>query len=136
MKEHFTLFIYTPEKLYKKIEVEELNITTKGGQIGVLPHHLSLVASLEISIMTLDEYSHRRVFAIAGGTFSFNQKENCGYLFTDAIESQDEIDIDRATNAKERATIAIKEAESDRNQAIAEIKLKKAINRLAAKNFL
>ena len=52
---------------------------------------------------------------------------------TDSIESEDEIDLERAKRAKERAEKRLASKESNINMRRAEIALQKAINRIHIK---
>ena len=68
-------------------------------------------------------------YAIAGGTL-FVTEDECK-IITTAIESENEIEFDRAENAKKRALDRLNMEKSDNiDIKRAEIALKKAINRL------
>ena len=54
-------------------------------------------------------------------------------ILTDSIESEDEIDLERAKKAKKRAERRLASQESDMNMKRAEIALQKAINRIHIK---
>ncbi len=121
--------IVTPNGLYKEVETSICNIRNKDGELGILSNHMPLVTSLEISKMTLVEDGKRIEYAVGGGLFYF--KDNVATVLTDSIERSDEIDVERATKAKDRAEKRLKEENSDIKRA--EMALKRALNRLKVK---
>ena len=123
----FKVRIVTPRGLYKVFETEILNVQTSEGQIGILRNHMPIVAILNISTMTTVESDGRHSYAIAGGTVYF--QNNLATILTDAIERSDEIDIQRAKQAKERAEELLAKKEGI-DVKRAEVALKRAINRI------
>jgi|SRR5690554_586819 len=123
----FKVRVVTPNGLYKVFDTEILNVETTEGQIGILKNHMPIVAILVISTMTTQESDGRHTYAIAGGTLYF--QNNLATLLADAIERSDEIDIERAKHAKERAEKLIQQKEGI-DVKRAEVALKKAINRI------
>ena len=93
--------IITPKGLYKTLETSILNVVTLDGQIGIMEKHLPLVSMLKISKMSTVEQGERKEYAIAGGLLYVGDSEVT--VIVDAIESKDDIDINRAKQARERA---------------------------------
>lgn len=122
----FKVQIMTPLGENKEIETTILNVRTTTGDIGILSNHMPIVAMLQISMMTTVEADGRHRYALAGGVLYF--ANNVATILTDAVERSDEIDIERAQKAKERAEKALKEPNSDIKKA--EIALRRAINRI------
>ena len=122
--------IVTPEGVYREFETPILNIETEEGQRGILPNHMPLVTMLKIGVLSCDIEGVRKYFAIAGGLLSF--RDNVAEIITDAVESQEEIDKERAKEAIERANKRLQQVGENPNvdQRRAEIALKKALNRL------
>ena len=125
----FKVRVVTPRGLYRVFETEILNLDTTEGQIGILKNHMPIVAILNISTMTTVENGQRRSYAIAGGTVYF--QNNLATILTDAIERSDEIDVQRARKAKERAEKLLQEQEGVEVRR-AEVALKRALNRIKA----
>ncbi len=123
----FKVRVVTPNGLYKVFNTEILNVETTEGQIGILKNHMPIVAILVISTMSTQESDGRHTYAIAGGTLYF--QNNLATLLADAIERSDEIDVDRAKQAKDRAEKLIAKKEGI-DVKRAEVALKKAINRI------
>ena len=118
--------IVTPHGIYKEFDTTILNIETEEGQRGILPNHMPLVTMLKIGRLESEENGVRNEYAIAGGLFYF--RDNEAEILTDAIEHEDEIDIERAQQAKERAERRLQDENYDMKRA--EIALKKALNRI------
>jgi F-type H+-transporting ATPase subunit epsilon len=123
----FKVRVVTPRGLYKVLEVEILNVETTEGQIGILANHMPIVAMLTISSMTTEESDGRHSYAISGGTVYF--QNNYATVLANTIERSDEIDIQRAEQAKDRAEKLLS-ASSGIDTKRAEVALKRAINRI------
>lgn len=128
----FKLKIVTPKGIYREADIEILNIRTTVGQMGILAGHLPLASGLEISEMNYVENGVRKHFAIAGGFAYVNENETT--VIANSIESQDEIDLQRAEDAKKRAEERIQSKNPDIDLVRAEIALKKSLNRIRVKN--
>lgn len=122
----FKVQVITPLGDNKIVETNILNVRTSNGDIGILANHMPIVAMLQISMMSTIESDGRHRYAIAGGVLYF--ANNVATILTDAIERSDEIDIERARRAKERAEKAITDPNSDIKKA--EVSLKRALNRI------
>lgn len=120
--------IITPIGLYKEDEVGAVHVCTVDGETTILPHHMPMVAMLVTSKCSLLEKEGYKHYAIAGGLLQFNNNEM--RILTDAIEGREEIDIERAKKAKERAEARLVKLEHDTNMKRAEVALAKAINRI------
>ena len=125
--------IVTPHGVYKEMETPIINIETDEGQRGILPNHMPLVTMLKIGKMETEEKGKRQEYAVAGGLFYF--RENKAEILTDAIENKDEIDVERAARAKERAERRLKSDDPNFDLQRARIALQKAINRMNVKGI-
>lgn len=104
------------------------------GDIGVLPHHIALVSSLRIGIMKLKKPGSK-VFELYSTTGGFVQiEDNKIKVLAETAELKNEIDVERAKSAKERAEERINAAKQKRKDDIdlarAESALIRAKNRL------
>lgn len=127
----FRLKIVTPKGIYKETDIEMLNLKTLAGQIGILANHIPLASGIEISKMNYIQNGQRYYFAIAGGFVYVNEDETT--IIANAIEAPDEIDLERAEQAKHRAEKRIADAH-DVDIVRAEVALRKALNRIHVKN--
>lgn len=129
----FRLKIVTPKGIYKETDIEMLNLTTLAGQIGILANHIPLASGIEISEMNYIQNGQRYIFAIAGGFVYVSEDETM--IIANAIEAPEEIDLERAEDAKRRAEKRIADAH-DVDILRAEMALRKALNRIHVKNAI
>lgn len=103
----FLLEIYTPYGKYFDRYVEEIIVPTEEYVLGILPGHAPLIAKVRVGKLEIIANGEKKVFAHAEGLI--NVKKDGTVLILDSIESKEEIDIDRAKNAKRRAEERLKE---------------------------
>ena len=125
------LKIITPTGLYKTAQVIQINARSVEGEFGLLSNHIPMVVVLAVSRLTLMDANGKKDYAISGGMLHF--ANNVCRILTDTIEGEEEIDLERAKKAMERAKKRLESKESDINMRRAEIALKKAINRINVK---
>ena len=121
--------ITTPHGKYKEMDTEILNVRTTGGEMGILPNHMPIVTMLKIGKMSTIENGVRQEYAVAGGLLYF--RNNLAEILTDAIEGKDDIDIERAIKARERAEKRLQSGDPKIDRARAEAALARALNRLS-----
>jgi len=101
----FFLEIYTPFGKYFDHPVDELIVQSEDFSLGILPHHAPLVAKIKVSKMTIIKDGERKEYAVGEGLI--NVTKDGTTLLLSSIESKDEIDIERAKQAKKRAEMRI-----------------------------
>ncbi|MBR2846377.1 MAG: ATP synthase F1 subunit epsilon [Solobacterium sp.] len=121
--------IVTPKGVYKEMDASIINIVTTDGERGILPNHMPLVTMLKIGKMTAEESTGRQEYAVAGGLFYF--RDNLAEILTDAVESKEEIDVERAESARQRAEKRLAANNPNLDIQRARIALEKALNRLS-----
>lgn len=124
----FKLEIITPEKKFFDGETEQIIVRTTVGDVGILNGHEPYCAALgigQIRVMIDGKFRHA---ATAGGVIKVNRNKTV--VLVDSCEWADEIDLQRAEAAKDRAEDRMKKAETDRQLRMAEVKLKRALNRI------
>ena len=97
----FLLEIFTPFGKYFDRYVEELVIQTDDYVLGILPNHTPLVSKVKISKMYIIQNGDKKCYAIGEGLL--NISKDGVTLLLESIESKNDIDIDRAKDAKKRA---------------------------------
>jgi len=127
----FLVKVITPQAKVRLINTEILNIVNSDGQMGLLSHHMPIISMVKISKMSTIEDGVRHNYAIAGGVLFYQDNE--ATLLADAFESQDEIDLERAFEAKQRATERLSENNTEIDVKRAQIALAKALNRISVK---
>ena len=124
------LKVVTPDKLFFEGEIDMLVARTIEGDVGILLNHSPLVTILDIGRLVIKNGDERKVAACAGGYIDV--RNNNITVVSDACEWEDEIDINRAERAKERASKKLEDKDTDTFKA--ELALKKAINRINVGN--
>jgi F-type H+-transporting ATPase subunit epsilon len=128
----FLLEIVTPER---KVYAEEANmIVVKGvaGELGILPNHIPLVTPLKIAPITVKRQGQKDQIIAVNGGFMEVRKDKV-VILAESAELPEQIDLDRAKSAKERAEKRLAEAKAkahDTNVKRAELALMRAVNRI------
>jgi len=95
------LDIVTPDRLLLSEEVDSVTFPGSEGYLGILPGHLPLLTTLGIGILSYQQTGRKFSFAISGG-FAEVLPDRV-IIMASSIERPEEIDIERARSAKERA---------------------------------
>ena len=134
MASTFHLLILTPYGRYFDGDVEFLEVHSEKYNLGILPGHADLISTLAISKMIIRAFGQQMEYAIGGGVIRVEKDKTT--LILDSVERSDEIDINRAQDAKRRAEERISEA--NKNTAIdvnrAKLALLRAVNRINLKS--
>lgn len=127
----FLLKVITPQAKVRLIKTSILNLVTPSGEMGLLSHHMPIITMVKISKLSTIEEEIRHLYAVSGGVLFY--KDNEATLLADAFESEDEIDLERALAAKERAEKRLDSQDPNIDDKRAKIALLKAINRISLK---
>ena len=106
MADVLELEIVTPDKMLVKASVDEVTIPGKAGDIGVLPGHAPLITELTIGEIAYKHGGKTEHLSVAWG-FAEVLPDKVTILAQTAERCQD-IDVKRATAAKNRAEEALK----------------------------
>ncbi len=123
--------IVTPSKIAFDGNVKSITIPGTKGNFQVLFNHAPLMSSFEVGFIKIaDESGTQTNYATSGGTVEV--VNNRVIVLAEAFESKEEIDIQRAEEARDRAKKRIKKESGETNidLARAEFALKRAINRI------
>jgi F-type H+-transporting ATPase subunit epsilon len=129
---HLALEIVTPERSILRESVDEVEIPGADGYFGVLPGHAPLLASLQVGQLWYRKGSEVFYLSVAFG-FAEVLPDRVTVL-AQIAERAEEIDIERAQMARQRAEagMAMKPAELDLERA--RISMLKALTRLQVAN--
>ena len=94
--------IATPEKVVLKEKIDKISIPTELGEITVLPGHIPLIANIVPGELTIHKGSDTMLYAVTGGFVEIRPGDNV-IILADAAEHVEEIDIQRAQEAAEKA---------------------------------
>lgn len=100
--------IATPERVVYEAEVDQVTCPTQMGEITILPNHIPLVANLKPGELKIVENGEPRHIAVAGGFIEVRPKNEV-VILADAAEYEEEINLARAEEARERASKLMKE---------------------------
>jgi len=122
--------VVTPDGPVYDSEVEMVSTKAQSGELGILPGHIPMVAPLQIGAVRLKKEGKTELVAVSGGFLEVRPDQVT--ILAQAAEQSNEIDIERALRAKERAEQRIKERQQEHvDFKRAELALQRAINRLA-----
>lgn len=117
--------VVTPRGIYLENDVASVHMKTVEGEMTLLPNHTPVFAALVACPLLV---GNNDIYALAGGFLRF-QNDDC-LILTDAIEGKNEIDIERAKAAYQRARNRIDKKDMHTNMKRASLALSKAINRI------
>lgn len=124
--------IVTPEgQVYDQDQVEIAVINTQGGQLGIMAGHEPILAAMAIDEMLVKKDQQEKSLAVNGGVAEFSN--NLLTVIADSAEIADNIDVNRAESAKERAQSRLAHAQEVKNQHemdMARVALMRAVNRI------
>ena len=102
------------------------------GSFQILKNHAPLISTFDVGVITVKSGNEPLYFSTSGGTVEVNN--NKVLVLADSIETIDQIDLDRAEEAKERAEKHLKrKKEENVNEERAAAALRRAINRINVK---
>lgn len=130
MSNKLHLKITTHERVVFDSDVEEIYAKGVQGEFGILPNHVPFMSALEIGVAKIIVDGKPQLFTIMGGIFQL--KDNEALILTQLAERAEEIDVERAKEARKRAEERLEEVEGEIDLQRAEIALAKAMARLKA----
>ena len=101
MADTLQLEVATPERELVREEVTEVQVPGKHGYMGILPGHAPLLGLLGIGTLSYLSGGKRRYFAVHAGFVEV--VDNHVRVLADVAERQEEIDVQRARAALQRA---------------------------------
>lgn len=125
------LELVTPERLLVSDEVDEVIAPGYEGEFGVLPEHTEYLAILSAGVLRYRKADEVRKAAVGSGFAEVTSDRMV--VLADVAEKAEEIDVDRARQARSRAEVALQDLSMDdasyRRMSFA---LQRAIARLSA----
>ena len=125
----YKLKIITPEKIFFDGETEQIIVRTTEGDIGVLAGHENYVSDLPAGPFRVKIDGKFKNAAISGGVLKVSKEVTT--ILAMASEWADEIDLEWAKRSQADAEKKLKETKSDFEHRLAELKLKRALNRIS-----
>lgn len=95
------LEIVTPERLMLSEDVQEVTIPGSEGYLGVLPGHLPLLTTIGVGVLSYHIQGKKYQLAVSGG-FAEVLGDRV-IVLAETVERPEEINVERAREAKQRA---------------------------------
>ena len=129
MADTFQLEIVTPVKLMMKDTAEEAQIPGLDGYLGILPGHAPLITELAVGVITYKASGTTHTLSVAWGFAEVLQDKVT--ILAETAERPQEIDVERAQKAKDRAEQRLKSNDLKVDYTRAEDALQRAETRLS-----
>ena len=99
------LDIVTPEKLAYSGQVDSVQVPGSEGELGILPHHAPLIATLGAGELRFRKGSTEETFAVFGGFLQVLPDKVV--VMAESADLASDIDLERAQEARREAERAI-----------------------------
>ena len=93
--------IVSQDRLVYQGDVDIVVLPGTDGEMGILPHHAPLLTTLKFGFIKVRTKGDEQVFTVAGGVAEI--QPSIVTVLADAAENVEEIDVERAESAKQRA---------------------------------
>ena len=124
------LLVNRPERVFSNDDVTFVELSTSEGEIGVYPNHIPLTAVLVPCVLKIHQDGEVKKAAGHGGIVEI-LKDSVTVL-AEIAEWPEEIDVNRANEAKIRAERRLSAKDSNLDVHRAEMALKRSLARLGA----
>ena len=125
------LEVVTPEKSVVSEDAAIVMAPGSQGEFGVLPGHTPFLTELATGIVRYKDQSGNEKFVFVSGGFSETLPDRVTIL-AESAELRDDIDVDRAKAAMDRATKRLEDRTPDMDVIRAKAALQRALFRLKA----
>lgn len=128
MADKFKLSIIAPDKLFFEGEAEFIEFTSTEGELGVYANHIPLTTIVDPCVVVIHNNGEKKKAAVLGG-FAEILKDRVTML-AESAQWPEEIDLDRAKAAFERAKERLSAKQEGTDLKRAEAALKRAVARI------
>ncbi len=111
MNENLNLEIVTPERVLLETEADYVTIPGIVGELGILPGHIPLLTNLQSGILSYKNGNEENKIAVHYGYAEISQNKIT--ILAKLAEFSNEIDIERAKTAKQKAETKLEQVMSD-----------------------
>jgi len=129
MADLFKLQIITPERKFYEGDASMVELTTTEGEIGVYRGHIPMTAVVAPGVLKIHEEGGIKEAALMTGFLEILPEKIV--IMAEVAEWPEEIDLNRAEEAKVRAERRLKEQSGEIDIVRAETALKKALVRIS-----
>lgn len=128
----FKLKVITPTRVFYEGKVNMVEFNTTNGRIGIYAKHIPMTCIISPGQLIIHEDSEEKVAALISGFCEVLEEQVT--IMAEICEWPDEIDEERAKEAKIRAKRRLENPDSGIDVLRAEIALKRALVRIDTKN--
>ncbi|MFN7946255.1 MAG: F0F1 ATP synthase subunit epsilon [Blastocatellia bacterium] len=128
MADKIQLEVITPEKVALREVVDEVVVPGVGGEFGILPDHTPLISQVQTGVLTYRIGTDKRQMHVSGGFVEVLPDKVS--VLTDVAEKPEEINVERAQRARERAEKRLAANSEDIDINRAQLKLLRAQTRI------
>ena len=129
MADLFKLHVITPERRFYDGEASMVELSTTEGDIGVYRNHIPLTAIVAPGVLKIHEEGGGKEAALMSGFIEILPERIT--IMAEVAEWPDEIDANRAEEARIRAERRLKEESGEIDTMRAELALRRALVRLS-----
>lgn len=129
MADLFKLHVITPERRFYDGEASMVELTTTEGDIGVYRNHIPLTAIVAPGVLKIHKEGEVKEAALISGFIEILPERIT--IMAEVAEWPDEIDANRAEEARIRAERRLKEESGEIDTMRAELALRRALVRLS-----
>ncbi|MEN1760824.1 ATP synthase F1 subunit epsilon [Anoxynatronum sibiricum] len=122
------LEIVSPDRVFLDEEVDMAVVRTASGDVGLMNEHIPMVAPVAVGRIKIVQEGKVREASCADGVLKI--RGDHALVITEAVEWIEEIDIQRARKARERAEERLKAKSDQVDIDRAKAALTKALNRI------
>ncbi len=122
------LDVVSAERVVYSDDVDAVVAPGVAGQLGILPHHTPLMTTLQVGELLVKKDGEEFILAISGGFLEV--RPDRVIVLADAAERAEDIDLDRAEEAKGRAEEQLRRRTAGVDVAQAEAALLRSMVRL------
>lgn len=124
----FLLEIVTPERKVYTDQVDMISVKGAEGELGILPNHIPLVTPLKVAPVIVKQGGKQHYIAVNGGFMEVRKDKVV--ILAESAELPEQIDVDRANEAKTRAEQRMSSKQDQVDFKRAELALQRAVNRI------
>jgi F-type H+-transporting ATPase subunit epsilon len=124
------LEIVTAEELIYSDEVDMVVAPGASGELGILPHHASLMTMIDPGELRIKKGEEELSLAISGGFLEVHKDKMI--ILADTAERAEDIDMAKASEAKKQALELLEAQPKDADLKVAEAALRKSLAEIKA----
>ena len=121
----FRLEVVVPDRAFYSDEVQELVVKTPGGEIGILSGHIPMVVAVSAGPLKIKKEDRWLCAFISEGFLEVGGSKTA--VLADSAEWPEEINVERARAAEERARRLLEEKRGDQEDTNLQAALQRAL---------